>query len=482
LNRRHLVSAEAQIDHLGPAVSRKADPLSDRRIRTPACLSGVEKPAPVERRQNDLEIPASSLFLASVYQSDTPRVSIPWSNPRFWSRAWRAVAPNVWYLGLTSLLTDISSEMIVSVLPMYLVLELNVSPLAFGAIDGLYNGVTALVRWVSGVAGDRWRRHKEIAAVGYAVSAACRLGLLAAGPSLSALAAVMTSDRVGKGIRTAPRDALISLSTPDRGLAHAFGVHRALDAAGAMLGPLVSVSLLAAIPRGFDVVFVVSFSIAVVGVGVLVLFVKNVIPADAVDDHERRSWRVSLGVLRHRDFRFATLVAAGLALVTISDAFVYLTLREKAATPASLFPLFYVGTSAVYLLLAIPAGLLADHLGRAKMFLLGHVTLLALYVLLFTNVSSVVLALALLGAYYAMTDGVVAALASGTLPAAMRGSGLALLTTATSLSRFVASIAFGWLWLTASRGTAIAVFGAALAVALGAAIFAFRSMRMSTNE
>jgi hypothetical protein len=81
-----------------------------------------------------------------------------------------------------------------------------------------------------------------------------------------------------------------------------------------------------------------------------------------------------------------------------------------------------------------------------------------------------------------MTDGVVAALASGTLPAAMRGSGLALLTTATSLSRFVASIAFGWRWLTASRGTAIAVFGAALAAALGAAIFAFRSMRMSTNE
>jgi MFS family permease len=337
---------------------------------------------------------------------------------------------------------------------------------------------------VSGVAGDRWRRHKEIAAVGYGVSAACRLGLLAAGASVPALAAAVACERVGKGIRTAPRDALISLSTPQSGLAHAFGVHRALDAFGAMLGPLVAVGLLMAIPRGFDVVFVVSFCFAIVGLGLLLLFVKNVTLPDAVDSNAASSWRVAIGVLCRRDFRVATMVASGLSLVTISDAFIYLTLQGRSSSLPSLFPLFYVGTSATYLMLAIPAGLLADWLGRARVFLLGHAVLLLLYVWLAAGPGRVntVIALALLGAYYAMTDGVVAALASGMLPVSLRGSGLALLSTATSVSRLLASIAFGWLWVSAGRSTAIAVFGVALAVGLGAATLAFGSVKWTSND
>ena len=130
------------------------------------------------------------------------------ARPRSW-RVWRSVSPTVWYLGITSLLTDLSSEMVASVLPVFLVVQLNLSPLAFGALDGLYNGVTALTRWVGGIAGDRWRRHKEIAVAGYALSAACRLGLLAAGRDVIAIGAVIASDRLGKGIRTVPRDTLI---------------------------------------------------------------------------------------------------------------------------------------------------------------------------------------------------------------------------------------------------------------------------------
>jgi len=415
-----------------------------------------------------------------VYQPDTPRVSVPWTNPQFWTRAWRGVPPNVWLLGVTSLLTDVSSEMVASVLPIYLVLQLNASPLVFGTVDGLYNGVATIVRWVSGVAGDRWRRHKEIAAAGYGVSAACRLGLLAAGTSLTGLAAAIAADRIGKGIRTAPRDALISLSASQTGLAHAFGVHRALDALGAMLGPLAAVALLTAIPRRFDVLFVVSFCIAVVGVGLLVLLVKNVSLSRVFTADVEPSWRAALGILRQRDFRVATVVASALALVTISDAFIYLTLRERAGTALSFFPLFYVGTSAAYLLLAIPAGLLADSLGKAPMFLLGHGVLLLLYGMLLTatdGVAGVALVLALLGAYYALTDGVVAALASGMLPATLRGSGLALLSTATSASRLIASIAFGWLWMSVGRSTTIAIFGAALAIGIGASAFAFRSVK-----
>src|SRR6185503_8332888 len=119
----------------------------------------------------------------------------------------------VWCLGLTSFFTDISSEMVASILPIYLVLHLHLSPLTFGLIDGLYQGFAAVARVAGGFVADRWRNHKAVASVGYALSAACKLGLLAAGNAWSLLALTIAFDRTGKGIRTAPRDALISLST-----------------------------------------------------------------------------------------------------------------------------------------------------------------------------------------------------------------------------------------------------------------------------
>jgi MFS family permease len=412
-----------------------------------------------------------------VYRTDSTQVAVPWSERRFWTRAWQVAVPNVWYLGITSLLTDVSSEMVASVLPMYLVLHLNLSPLAFGTLDGLYNGVTAITRWGSGVVADRWRRHKEVAAVGYAISAVCRLGLLAAGRAWLGLAVAIASDRLGKGIRTAPRDALISLSTPSMRLAQAFGVHRALDATGAMLGPVVAFALLAVVPRGFDVVFVTSFCVAIVGLGVLVLFVENVSTPQPTDAGSEPSLRTAIGLLQGHDFRILTLAAAGLALVTISDAFIYLTLQERVRFVPGLFPLLYVGTASSYLLFAIPAGWVADRFGRSRVFLFGHLILLILYVSLLAasaHAASVFLTVVLLGAYYAATDGVVVALASGILPAGLRGSGLALLTTATSLSRLVASIAFGWAWTIWGRETAVVAFAVALTFGVAIAAGALR--------
>ena len=136
---------------------------------------------------------------------------------------------NVVGLGFTSLFTDISSEMVSSVLPMYLMLFLRLSPLQFGLVDGLYQGVGALVKIGFGFAADRLARHKEVAFLGYALSAVCKVGLLAVGSAWGLLSAVVIADRTGKGIRTAPRDALISLSTPASELGMAFGVHSALD-------------------------------------------------------------------------------------------------------------------------------------------------------------------------------------------------------------------------------------------------------------
>src|SRR5262245_21808808 len=157
-----------------------------------------------------------------------------------------SVSPVVWKLGWTSFLTDISSEMVNSALPIYLVLHLHLSPLQYGAIDGVYNGLAVvLVSLIGGLIADRSRRHKEAALMGYVLSAVCKLLLLTAGGVWGWLIAVTGLDRIGKGIRGAPRDALISLNTPPKLMASAFAVHRALDAGGALLGPIVAFALLA---------------------------------------------------------------------------------------------------------------------------------------------------------------------------------------------------------------------------------------------
>jgi MFS family permease len=381
---------------------------------------------------------------------------------------WRRVAPNVWLLGLTSLLTDVSSEMVASVLPLYLVLGLGLSPFMFGVIDGLYPGVTALVRWIAGALGDRTSRHKELAVTGYAASAVSRLAWLVIGASTPLIAAIVTVDRIGKGIRTAPRDALISLSSPPEDLGGAFGVHRAMDAAGAMLGPLVAFALLAVATGRFDLVFVVSSSVALVGLAVLVLFVRN--PPRVTTVHAAPSFGRQLArLIRHRRVWPAVLAGAALASVTISDAFIYLTLQQQGRIAPSALPLMFVGTSFVYLLLAFPLGLLADRVARWKVFLAGHVLLGGLYLVLLTPGLAhvgVAAALLLLGGYYAATDGVLPAMASAALPRDLRGSGLGLVATATSLARLVASVTFGWVWSRWGAASAVTAFAMALPLVL----------------
>src|ERR671930_1835542 len=178
------------------------------------------------------------------------------------------VARTVVLLGLTSLVTDISAEMVAAVLPLYLVYVGGFTPLAYGLIDGVYQGATAFVGLASGFVGDRFRRHKDVAASGYGLSAVSKLLLATVGTALSSIGAVVLLDRIGKGIRTAPRDTMISLATPEDQLGTAFGVHRALDTTGAVLGPILAFAMLAIAPLAFHSLFMVSFCIALVGVGI----------------------------------------------------------------------------------------------------------------------------------------------------------------------------------------------------------------------
>ena len=412
---------------------------------------------------------------------------------------WLHVSGTVWALGFTSLFTDVSSEMVGTVLPVYLVLYLGLTPFQFGIVDGLYHGVTALLRLASGIAVDRTGRSKEIALAGYGASAASRLAMLAAGASWPLIAGVVAFDRAAKGARAVPRDVLISLSSRRDGLATAFGVHRALDSAGAMLGPLVALAILGTLPNAFDVVFVASFSVALVGLGVLLLFVTNAerAPASApaiagVPPLATGRGRASssggpagplapsgpdatrsliAGILRTPGLLRLTVAATMLAAATVSDGFLYLLLQREAGFSPGLFPLLYVGTSGCYLALAVPAGGLADRIGRQRAFLAGYGLLAAAYLTTMqsgTGLPGIAACLFLLGAHYALTDGVLIAFASGRLPTERRGSGLALLTTAAGLARLLGSVVFGMLWTRYGAGTAVPVFLIALAAAIAA--------------
>jgi MFS family permease len=392
---------------------------------------------------------------------------------------WPRVGRNVFLIGLVSLFTDVSSEMVATILPLYLVYSLGLSPLQYGVIDGLHNGASAVIRLGAGFVGDRSRRHKEVAAVGYGLSAVTRIAFLAAGSSVAALSAIVFTDRVGKGIRTAPRDALISLSVARKDLGAAFGVHRALDTTGAMLGPLIAFVILSLAAGAYDAIFVTSFCFALVGFSILVLFVQNRTASDeeetstASDDAEpsedAASFRAAVGLLGNRRFQTLVAVAAGLSLVTISDGFFYLTLQQTLDFDPRTLPLLFVGTAFVFMVLAIPMGQLADRVGRGRVFIGGYALLLAAYALLLLPAfghGELVVYVALLGAYYAATDGVLMALASSITPPALRGSGLALVLTASSIARLVASLAFGALWTVAGIESAIAVFAVGLVLAL----------------
>ncbi|MEU1729454.1 MFS transporter [Nonomuraea sp. NPDC005692] len=363
----------------------------------------------------------------------------------------RRLAVNVFALGAVSLVTDISAEMVTAVLPLYFILTLHLSPAAYGLMDGLYTGATALLRLAGGYAADRTSRRKAVAGLGYAASAFAKLGLLVAGSSMPMIGAAIVADRCGKGLRTAPRDALITLSTPEPQLGRAFGVHRAMDSMGAFAGPLAALgvlSLTGTAAAGFDALFITSFCVAGIGLLILVTFVRDHrepsrLPARTV------SPRAAAGLLRMPAVRRLLGAACVLGLATIGDGFVYLMLMRGQGFGTGWFPLIAVGTNLTYLLLAAPLGALADRRGRLPVVLAGYGALLVVYLLLFgplAGTAAVVLTVGLYGAFYAATDGLLIALAGAVLPRRMRTTGIALVQTAQALAYFVSSAAFGLGW------------------------------------
>ncbi|PZG19553.1 MFS transporter [Nonomuraea aridisoli] len=413
------------------------------------------------------------------------------------------VSGTVLALGTVSLITDVSAEMVTAILPLYLVAGLQFSPAAYGVIDGVYTGATVLLRLAGGYIADRISRLKAVAGAGYAMSALAKLGLLAAGASGPLIGLALTVDRAGKGLRTAPRDALITLATPAEHLGRAFGVHRTMDAAGAFLGPLVALGVLALSGQTYEPVFVASFCVAALGVLVLVLFVPSDraprpgvtrtpgsglaralgsglarAPGSGVarapgEAAEARAGRVTLRAAARLARGRLLPAACVLGLVTIGDGFVYLVLQRRAELGLGWFPLLAVGTSLAYLALSAPLGRLADRIGRSTVVLGGMAALAGVYLLLWSPLGGpplMVLVAALYGVFYAATDGVLMAVAGTVFPAELRATGMALVQSGQAAAYVVSSVLFGLAWQ--AWGTGVACLAAAVVAVLALPLMA----------
>jgi MFS family permease len=404
---------------------------------------------------------------------------------------WRIPA-NVWGLGLTSLLTDISSEMVVSILPAYLLVTMGLAPMALGLASGLHEGAPLLATWIGGLTADRLGRRKLTATFGYVLSLICRAGWLAFPVrSLGVLGTLIVGDRLGKAVRTAPRDALISLSARPGQLATAFGIHRAFDAAGAAIGPVLAFALLWGFPYRYDLLFFTSFLIAALGVLALVLFVDEralaphaappeAAPPDAAPPEATRpAWTDVWQMLQMPGLRRIAIVAAAFGLATISDAFLYVLVVRNAHAGEHWIALLYTATALVFLTLAVPGGMIADRVGHRGLFVLGHVPLLFAYGVVLSGWQawpwSPLVVVVLLGAYYASCDGVLVALAGAVIPARSRSTGLAAVATMAAGARLSSALLFGVLWSQAGDRVAVGTFAIALLVVLAVAAPAMRS-------
>lgn len=404
------------------------------------------------------------------------------------SKAESFVLPSIVYgIGISSMLADISAEMVVSILPMYLFGVLQLSPLMVGFLDGIYQGGAALARIATAMLADGRLGARRVALWGYGLSAASRLllastSLLATG-FLGAMAAMVT-DRVGKGIRTSPRDALIAQSVPREHLGLAFGVHRKLDAAGALFGPLFAAGLLWWLPMRYEVVFLAAAVVALPGMWVFWRSTATTAAANRQQQAEAGPSRQGMWALvRMPWFAQALGLVGATSLFAISDGLFYASVQRGVDLSPEYFPLLSVISALGFLLAAAPLGRLADRIGALKVYLAGNVGLAATYLLWgLGGITSAPVALAMvlsIGIYYAATDGVIVAAVAAALAPEVRTRGLALLATAIGGAKFLSSLLFGALWTHFSVTTATLVFAAGLVLSVGAAVMRLRQSDVS---
>jgi len=375
-----------------------------------------------------------------------------------------AIPIGVWALGGVSLLMDVSSEMIHALLPIYLVTIMGASMEAVGIIEGVAEATASIVKVFSGALSDRLGRRKLLTGLGYGLAAFTKPIFPLAG-SLGWVAAARFLDRVGKGIRGAPRDALIADITPPELRGASFGLRQTLDTVGAFVGPLIAIALMAATGGAFRVVFWVAVIPAFLAVALLITIVKEPETKSAPGEARPTFDRAALGRLGG-PYWLVVAVASLFALARFSEAFLVLRV-QGLGLPLALAPLTLVTMNVVYALAAYPAGALSDRLDRLTVVAIGFYVLIAAdLVLAFSGgLVGAALGVALWGLHLGLTQGVLAALVADAAPADQRGAAFGVFNFVSGIAALVASLAAGALWDAIGPGATF--LAGALVCALG---------------
>ncbi len=369
----------------------------------------------------------------------------------------------IWALGFVSLLMDASSEAIHSLLPVFVVVTLGASPIALGLLEGIAEATAAVLKAFSGVISDRMARRKPLAVAGYGLSALSK-PLFAIAGSLGLVFTARIIDRVGKGIRGAPRDALVADLSPDAIRGACYGLRQALDTVGAFAGPLLAMALMALFAGDIRTVFWVSTVPALICVAVLVKGVQE--PPRTV---AKAGAGASLTWSGMRDLGPAYWRTVGLGvlfmLARFSEAFLVVAATEQGFA-ATWVPAVFVVMNITYAAGAYPAGALSDRVGRHGLLALGCAVLItADLVLAFGSGALAVLAgVALWGVHLALTEGLLVALVADAAPAAARGTAFGVFHLLRGGALLAASVVAGALWQFAGAGATF-LTGAALATA-----------------
>lgn len=350
----------------------------------------------------------------------------------------------VWVLGFVSLFMDVSSEMIHALLPVFLIGTLGVSATLIGLIEGLAEATAQIMKLFSGLISDRFGNRKGLALLGYGMAAIVK-PLFPLATSATAVFAARLADRVGKGIRGAPRDALVADITPLELRGAAFGLRQSMDTVGAFIGPLAAVGLMIAYADNVRAVLWFACVPALIAVAVLALGINE--PEHAAHGEKKPGFNLATAKLLGSNFWIVTLVGAIFMLAQFSEAFLIIKASE-AGLAARFVPLILVVMSLVYSLTSYPAGVLSDRIGRRGLLLLGLAALLAADVVLgfATTLMPVFAGVALWGLHMGLTQGLLSALVADTAPAELRGTAFGLFSLVSGVILLIASALAGVLW------------------------------------
>ncbi len=345
-------------------------------------------------------------------------------------------------MGLVSLFNDIASEMVASLLPVFLMTVLGASASLVGLIEGLAGATAMAVKVFSGGLSDYFGRRKPFVLAGYFLSAATQ-PFFALAPSVGWIVSARLIDRMGKGIRDAPRDALIADITPRSARGAAFGLRQALDTVGGFIGPVLAMGLMLLWANDYRAVFWVACIPAMLSVVLLFIGIQEPPKSHSDGVHAAFSWTTvsQLGTA----FWWLVAVGAAFILARFSEAFLVLRAQDEGL-PLALTPLVLVAMNVVYASLAYPFGNWSDHISHTKMLAGSLVALGLAHALLAWGGPWLWLGVALWGLHMAMSQGVLLAMVASVAPAALRGTAFGVFNLATGLTLLAASVLAGQLW------------------------------------